>query len=33
VRDGVEVFGKIGIDDFGIPGVQGIRYVFNCVVG
>ena len=33
VGDGVEVFGEIGIDDLGVAGVHGIRYVIDCVVG
>jgi hypothetical protein len=31
--DGVEILGKIGIDDFGMAGAQGIRYIIDCVMG
>ena len=31
--DGVEVLGEIGVDDFGVAGVHGIRHVIDCVVG
>jgi hypothetical protein len=31
--NGVEILGKVGVDDLGMAGVQGIRYIIDCVVG
>lgn len=31
--DDFDVFGKVGVDDFGVSGVHGICHVIDCVVG